>query len=94
VKDVLRHEAAAEHAHKNRELYAGATEGRDGMWSIEDNAAGLEVVLEEALSRTKAFADGVTSIVNRVFNGTRQTNRGRPSQVESAEAFELRAEEA
>jgi hypothetical protein len=67
VKDVLRHEAAAEHAHKNRELYAGATEGRDGMWSIEDNAAGLEVVLEEALSRTKAFADGVTSIVNRVF---------------------------
>lgn len=60
VKDVLKHEAAVEHMHKQQESAVSPNSSsfqdwRDTMFNMEENAAGLEVVLEELLNFVKAM---------------------------------------
>ena len=91
VKDVLRHEAAVEHAHKNRQAQVVAPDWRDGIWNLDENAAGLEVVLEEALSRVKLATEGVHNLLDRVFNRNRAGAWTRPNDDTrtAAEEYEL-----
>lgn len=102
VKDVLRHEAAMEHAHHNRSQVNTAAlpaqDWRDTVWNMEENAAGLEMVLEEALGRFKGTADGLAGIARKMF-GRRagRTNNGRGRErggaIDPAEEYELRADD-
>lgn len=63
VKDVLRHEAAQEHFHAqsrqrqghSHNLSEGSVDWRDRVFS-EDNAAGLEIILEAVLNGVKRSA--------------------------------------
>lgn len=91
VKDVLRHEAAVEHAHKNRQAQVVAPDWRDGIWNLDENAAGLEVVLEEALSRVKLATEGVHNLLDRIFNRNRAGTWTRPNDDTrtAAEEYEL-----
>lgn len=102
MKDVLRHEAAMEHAHQTREQSAEAAapveDWRDRVWNLEENAAGLEVVLEEALSRFKAIAEGFSNVSSRMLGRHPQRNPTRPrtrgdAAFDRAEEYELRADE-
>lgn len=102
VKDVLRHEAAMEHAHHNRSQINNAAvpaqDWRDTVWNMEENAAGLEMVLEEALGRFKGTADGLAGVAKKMFGRSRNrpnTTRGRErgAALDPAEEYELRADD-
>jgi len=91
VKDVLRHEAAVEHAHKNRQAQVIAPDWRDGIWNLDENAAGLEVVLEEALTRVKFAAEGARNLLDRILNRQRTGGweRSNENTRTMAEEYEL-----
>jgi chloride channel 3/4/5 len=74
VKDVLRHEAEMEYKHSmttpTMAGSVGAGNGspmnwRERMWT-DDNAAGLEVFLEEAYTRLQALGDKVAVSFHRL----------------------------
>jgi chloride channel 3/4/5 len=94
VKDVLRHEAAVEHAHRTRQQQVVAPDWRDGLWNMEENAAGLEVVLEEALTRFKAATSGVRSLLERVLGKAGFGGRPAPDPHDRsvAEEYELESD--
>jgi hypothetical protein len=85
VKDVLRHEAAVEHLHRQQQVSVAANSSsfqdwRDTVFNMEENAAGLEVVLEEMLKVVKSIGERVNSLVGRVLGrfggGSRWSSRG------------------
>lgn len=72
VKDVLRHEAAVEHMHRQQESSVSPNSSsfqdwRDTVFNMEENAAGLEVVLEELLNFVKAIGKGAKSSLASVL---------------------------
>ncbi|KAJ9101050.1 hypothetical protein QFC21_003268 [Naganishia friedmannii] len=82
VKDVLKHEAAVEHMHRQQESSVSPNSSsfqdwRDTMFNMEDNAAGLEVVLEELLNFVKATGrrakSSLTGVLGR-FGGSLGAN--------------------
>ncbi|KAJ9110917.1 hypothetical protein QFC19_001426 [Naganishia cerealis] len=89
VKDVLKHEAAVEHLHRQRETAVSSNSSsfqdwRDTMFNMEENAAGLEVVLEELLDFVKAAGKLAKGFLGRVLGRYGgyiglSTNSGRPS---------------
>ncbi len=93
VKDVLRHEAASEH--KNAQIPTSATSPpaangtspnwRERMWSHED-AAGLEIVLEEAFTRMQALNGRAYEILDRMWQ-----RYGRPRRTHLRTASDERA---
>lgn len=71
VKDVLKHEAAVEHIHRQQQVTVAANtssfqDWRDTVFNMEENAAGLEVVLEELLKVVKGVGERVNILVGRV----------------------------
>lgn len=106
VKDVLRHEAALEHKHSQTSSSApspltpnGAPANwRERMWSDED-AAGLEVVLEEAFSRMQVIGGRVYEILDKIwerYGGPGRTHRRTASDQRAGFAsaeYELQAED-
>lgn len=94
VKDVLRHEAAVEHAHKNRKQQDLTPDWRDGIWNMEEHAAGLEVVLEEILIRFKAATAGTKDLLDRFLGKVGLNGRPAPDPHDRsmAEEYELEPE--
>ncbi|KAJ9118570.1 hypothetical protein QFC22_003790 [Naganishia vaughanmartiniae] len=86
VKDVLKHEAAVEHMHKQQEISVSPNSSsfqdwRDTMFNMEENAAGLEVVLEELLNFVKAAGKRAKSSLAGVLGrfGVASVTGGRPN---------------
>lgn len=61
------------------------------MWNLDESAAGLEVVLEEALARVKFATEGVRSILDRTLNRRRPGgwDRSNGNTRAAAEEYEL-----
>lgn len=95
VKDVLKHEAAVEHLHRQQQVSVAANSSsfqdwRDTMFNMEENAAGLEVVLEELLKMVKALGEKVNSLVGRVlgrFGGGSRWNASVDARQHAAGRF-------
>ncbi|GHJ89162.1 hypothetical protein NliqN6_5564 [Naganishia liquefaciens] len=72
VKDVLKHEAAVEHLHRQQQVSVAANtssfqDWRDTVFNMEENAAGLEVVLEEVLKVVKGVGERVNSLLGHIL---------------------------
>lgn len=112
VKDVLKHEAAVEHMHRQQQVSVAANtssfqDWRDTVFNMEENAAGLEVVLEELLKVVKSVGERVNSLAGRLLGrfggGSRWSSRNesRPpgtsrlgySEMRGRDSHEPRGEE-
>ncbi len=97
VKDVLRHEAAAEHKQTLSQLptpitaesAAGANQSWHQRLITDDDAAGLEVVLEEAYTRLQALGGDVSTLLDRLKErfGTARSGRSRTRMQAERDRF-------
>lgn len=105
VKDVLKHEAAVEHLHRQQQVSVAANSSsfqdwRDTVFNMEENAAGLEMVLEELLKLVKSIGERANSVAGRVLGrfggGSRWSSRGdaRPSGPNRFDYSETRGRES
>ena len=69
---MLKHEAAVEHLHRQQQVSVAANtssfqDWRDTVFNMEENAAGLEVVLEEVLKVVKGVGERVNSLLGHIL---------------------------
>jgi hypothetical protein len=99
---VLKHEAAVEHLHRQQQVSVAANSSsfqdwRDTVFNMEENAAGLEVVLEELLKVVKGVGERVNSLVGKVvgkLGGSRWTRSARQPSFGRQEYAEMRGRDS